>query len=239
MNSEFGRYMADLLPPPFQAQIGQTVDYWLGSMPLREFVSSIIGEGGEGAETFLVFLCGQLSRLPAHLTLFDEIGALLDALKAAIFAMRRSWVLPVAPPGALAPHGAARGLGRAPGEADESYRTRLLAAADYYRRLGTRPGMEAALRAVLPDVEFSLCEEQREGLQLDVSMLDESFLTGEEARGFFTITFSRTLDAAEQAVVTAVIEAAKPAHTYYRLVFPEEITDWLLGVSCLDETTLG
>lgn len=85
----------------------------------------------------------------------DVLGETLDEAKLSIFAMRRSWVIATASGQALDLIGRSRKLPRYPGEDDEAYRRRLSAAWEIYRRGGTIPGMQEALRLIgFPDAEI-------------------------------------------------------------------------------------
>ena len=78
----------------------------------------------------------------------DAWGAQLDLAKAAIFKLRRSWLIATAQGQALDVIGQGRKLPRYPGETDDDYRLRLSAAWEIYRRGGTIPGMPEALRLI-------------------------------------------------------------------------------------------
>ncbi|GEM_PF-4738089 len=78
----------------------------------------------------------------------DAWGAQLDLAKAAIFKLRRSWLIATAQGQALDVIGQGRKLPRYPGETDDDYRLRLSAAWEIYRRGGTIPGMQEALRLI-------------------------------------------------------------------------------------------
>lgn len=85
----------------------------------------------------------------------ETLGEQLDEAKASIFAMRRSWLIGTAQGRALDLIGQSRKLPRYPGEDDEAYRRRLSAAWEIYRRGGTIPGMQEALRLIgFPDAEI-------------------------------------------------------------------------------------
>lgn len=75
----------------------------------------------------------------------DVLGLALDELKASLFLVRRAQVLATATGEALDAHGRDRGLARYPGESDDLYRMRLLAAHSIYAGAGTVPGIVAAL----------------------------------------------------------------------------------------------
>jgi hypothetical protein len=72
-------------------------------------------------------------------------GGHLDDTKGSIFALRRAWLVATASGASLDLLGKARGIIRYPGEDDELYRVRIMAAFDIYSAGGTIPGITQAL----------------------------------------------------------------------------------------------
>ena len=117
----------------------------------------------------------------------DSFGASLDEAKASIFAMRRAWFIQTASGYALDEHGKGRRLLRYPGESDEAYKMRLLAAYQIYAEGGTVPGIKHALeRLGYPDaIVYELFKEQTRYIELGGKLLD----------GAWSLDGARLLDA--------------------------------------------
>lgn len=78
----------------------------------------------------------------------DSLGHEMDQAKAAVFRMRRLWLVLSAEGQALDLIGKSRSLPRYPGESDDAYRRRLSAAWIIFSQGGTLPGMREALRLI-------------------------------------------------------------------------------------------
>lgn len=71
----------------------------------------------------------------------NALGEVFDDIKISAFALRRSWIASTSEGKALDFHGEERNLPRYPGESDELYKGRVLAAYEMYALGGTDPGI--------------------------------------------------------------------------------------------------
>ncbi len=83
------------------------------------------------------------------------LGEMFDGLKQSVFKMRRSWLVATAEGEALDQHGVGRSMPRYPGEKDEYYQRRLLAAFEIYQMGGTIHGTKEVLKQLgYPNTEI-------------------------------------------------------------------------------------
>ncbi|MGE5550538.1 MAG: phage tail protein [Bacteroidota bacterium] len=225
MNSNFGRYMRDLLHPPLRGEERLSTTYfWPGDRSrsgdyVIGYGSDIIGAGSDSAARLLVMIFGPpLSDESANAIFLDQVGAMLDELKEAIFGLRRLWLLALTPAEALDIFGESRGMKRLPGENDEVYRQRQMAAADEFALGGTPAGVDEAIRRVTP-VAFTIDEPRTDRWVLGVAGKSKLGFTTrlgwEEAAFLFRITFAESLSSEIEAEVRRQVDATKPKHTSY------------------------
>lgn len=136
--------------------------------------------------------------------IFAVIGEELDEAKTAILAMRRQLLVATAEGTWLTAHGRDRNIDRIPGEPDDSYRTRLLAAFIAKQQGGTIPGMIAGCALL--------------GLEIEVV---ERYLTDPTHWSEFELVVrGGTLRVANPSLFYDTVLALKPAHT--RVLFAIE-----------------
>jgi hypothetical protein len=144
------------------------------------------------------------------------LASLLDDLKSAVFSVRSSWVTASAEGQALDLIGADRMLRRIPGESDDDYRARLLAAFDLYQQGGTLPGMKLAMELVgEPEAEV---EEPRVPAYHDGTLHRDggAFHGGWVSWARFMVKLALReagLPADHLATVLRQVDEWKPAHT--------------------------
>lgn len=162
------------------------------------------------------------------------LGDLLQGAQTTLFAVRRAWYLRTAPASALFEMGEDLGLLQKQNEPTENYRQRLQAAFDYYARGGTRRGVEDAVRQVIAGPVI-IREYQVEGWKIGRGKLGvSSHLFDSAYRATFGLEFPRTLTAAEEGQIRALVDDVKPAHTAYLMRYPAAApTGWRLGKSRL------
>ncbi|MGE5549375.1 MAG: hypothetical protein ACM3ZC_02445 [Bacteroidota bacterium] len=228
MNSAFGRYILALLSPPLQGEDRPVSYYWPGdrARPGDYIIgdgTDIIGAGTDSAAKLLSMIFGPPSSNDTASRIYlDQVGAMLDDLKAAVFALRRLWLLPLTPVAALDLTGASRGMARVAGEGDEVYRQRQMAAADEFALGGTPAGVGEAIRRVT-DVAFTVHEPRCDRWVLGIpgrSRLGFTTRLGWDGAAFlFRVSFAAPLAPAVEAEVRRQIDATKPKHTRYFIVY--------------------
>lgn len=137
-------------------------------------------------------------------SLFEVIGEELDEAKVAILAMRRQLLVATSEGPWLAAHGRDRSVDRIPGESDESYRVRLLAAFLAKQQGGTIPGMINACAL----------------LGLDVDVVEVFISDSERWSEFSLVVRGGVLRVANPSLFYDVVLSLKPAHT--RVLFAIE-----------------
>lgn len=150
-----------------------------------------------------------------------SLGQTLDDAKAAIFLTRRAWLIATASGEALDNHGRSRGLPRYPGESDDLYRRRLLAAYEIYVLGGTSRGIIRALDLMgFPNARVH--ELYKDGAvtplhgELDVyngQVQHRGGIRWAEFRVIAGLADDRPFTRDDLAVVQAEIYRMKPAHT--------------------------
>lgn len=149
------------------------------------------------------------------------LGDSLDTAKAAIFLSRRAWLIATASGNALDNHGRTRGLPRYPGESDDLYRRRLLAAYEIYALGGTSRGIIRALELMgYPHAQVH--ELYRDGVVTplhggtyvyDGQARHRGGVRWAEFRVIMGIEDDRPFTRDDLAVIQAEIYRMKPAHT--------------------------
>jgi hypothetical protein len=170
----------------------------------------------------------------------NVLGSILDDAKAALFLMRRAWYLKTAPVAALPIIGAGLKMPQFVNESDEDYRNRLIGAFDWYYWMGTKKGVLKAI-SYITSVPCLLTEFQIDSWRLGVSRLGvDTSLMGTELIYVFELYFSAELDADTEALVQAIVDIVKPAHTMYQIRYPSDTKEisWVLGQSKLEYETI-
>lgn len=135
---------------------------------------------------------------------FEVIGEELSEFKTTVLAMRRQLLVATAESPWLGAHGRDRNVDRIPGETDESYRIRLLAAFLAKQQGGTIPGMVAGCALLGLDVEVV------EVYRADPTRWSE----------FRLVVLGGTLRVFNPSVFYDTVLTLKPAHT--RVLFDIE-----------------
>lgn len=136
--------------------------------------------------------------------LLTAIGEELDEAKTTILAMRRQLLVSTAEGVWLATHGRDRIIDRIPGESDDSYRARLLAAFLAKQQGGTTSGMIAGCAL----------------LGLDVEVVERYLTDPTRWSEFEIVVRGGVLRVANPSLFYDVVLALKPAHT--RVLFTVE-----------------
>ena len=176
-----------------------------------------------GFADYLWFLLPRPLRHPSGLAaseigrLVDVLGGLLDDARDAGFQVRRAWFPQTAAGAALDLHGAERELIRWPGESDDAYRARLVAAFELHQAGGTIPGMVLAMET-LGHAGARVIEPREANIRLDGACdLDGSWTLGSRLSwALFEVAIQAPADglsADELARILHTVRTWKPAHT--------------------------
>jgi hypothetical protein len=136
------------------------------------------------------------------------LGVSFDDVKAVLFKARRSWLINTSSGEALDLHGEGRGIIRYPGETDELYARRVIAAYEIYAQGGTLPGMKRVLELIgYPD-----------------AVIHELYKDDPARWAEFNVKFglepTRPLTTLDFEILRATIRKIKPAHTMPAKIMP-------------------
>ncbi|MEW5898174.1 MAG: phage tail protein [Bacillota bacterium] len=149
------------------------------------------------------------------------LGPNYDAALEAIFLLREQALVVTAAGAALDALGKERNMPRYPGESDELYRRRLLAAYQIYSSAGTIPGIQEVLR-VLGYPQAAVHELFRDGViiplhngqyRYDGAAVHSGGVRWAEFKILMGIIEERDFTAAEADLIIEAINRVKPAHT--------------------------